>query len=55
MYTTSGDREQEKVILRLGADHYMQKTNSFLQLCEELERLMALIDKKIVSKRLQRS
>jgi CheY-like chemotaxis protein len=46
MYTTSGDREQEKVILKLGADHYMQKTVSFEGLCKELGRLIRLVGSK---------
>jgi CheY-like chemotaxis protein len=50
MYTTSGDREQEKTILRLGADYYMRKTNSFKQLCDELDRVLDLIAKKVVPK-----
>jgi CheY-like chemotaxis protein len=44
MYTTSGDREQEKVLLLLGADHYMRKTTSFMELCKELQRLLAIVD-----------
>jgi CheY-like chemotaxis protein len=47
MYTTSGDREQEKVILLLGADYYMRKTNSFTQLCDELARVLDLISRKL--------
>jgi CheY-like chemotaxis protein len=47
MYTTSGDREQEKVVLLLGADYYMQKTTSFEGLCKELTRLFELINKKV--------
>ena len=47
MYTTSGDREHEKLILYLGADYYMQKTVSFHGLCEELKRLFDLINKKV--------
>ena len=43
MYTTSGDREQEKLILYLGANHYMRKTTSFTQLCDELDRLLKLV------------
>lgn len=50
MYTTSGDREQENVVLLLGADYYMQKTVSFTNLCEELSRLFDLIGKNIDSK-----
>lgn len=46
MYTTSGDREQEKVVLLLGADYYMQKTTSFKTLCEEVDRLITLVEKK---------
>jgi CheY-like chemotaxis protein len=46
MYSTSGDREQEKVVLHLGADHYMQKTASFTELCNELGRLLGLIGEK---------
>lgn len=53
MYTTSGDREQEKVVLLLGADHYMQKTVSFKDLCEELARLFSLIDQHIDLKTLK--
>ena len=45
MYTTSGDREQEKVILLIGADYYMRKTTSFQTLCDELNRLLDLVDK----------
>jgi CheY-like chemotaxis protein len=44
MYTTSGDREQEKVLLLLGADYYMRKTTSFMELCKELQRLLAIVD-----------
>lgn len=47
MYTTSGDREQEKLVLRLGADYYMKKTNTFTQLCDELSRLLDLVDRKL--------
>jgi DNA-binding response OmpR family regulator len=47
MYTTSGDREQEKVILGLGADHYMRKTSSFEELCRELDRLLESIGKQL--------
>jgi CheY-like chemotaxis protein len=47
MYTTSGDREQEKTVLLLGADHYMRKTTSFSTLCSELDRLLLLIAKKL--------
>jgi CheY-like chemotaxis protein len=54
MYTTSGDREQEKVILLLGADYYMQKTISFDTLCTELTRLFVLIAKKVDLKTLTR-
>ncbi len=54
LYTTSGDREQEKVVLLLGADYYMQKTVSFNGLCEELARLFDLIDKKVDIKTLRR-
>lgn len=45
MYTTSGDREQEKVVLLLGADYYMQKTINFKSLCQELSRLFDLIER----------
>ncbi len=55
MYTTSGDREQERVILLLGADFYMQKTVSFHGLCEELKRLIDLIDNKVDLKTLPRN
>lgn len=41
VYTTSADREHEKVIRLLGADEYMQKTTSFTDLCSELSRLLA--------------
>ena len=44
MYTTSGDREEEKVALLLGADHYMKKTASFDQLCDEIQRLLAMVE-----------
>jgi CheY-like chemotaxis protein len=54
MYTTSGDREQEKVVLLLGADYYMQKTVSFSGLCVELRRLFDLINKNIDLKTLGR-
>jgi CheY-like chemotaxis protein len=53
MYTTSGDREQEKVVLLLGADYYMQKTVSFIGLCDELARLFEVIDKSIDLKELR--
>jgi CheY-like chemotaxis protein len=46
MYTTSGDREQEKVALLLGADHYMKKTISFDDLCIEIQRLLAIVDRQ---------
>lgn len=46
MYTTSGDREEEKVIKMLGADYYMRKTTSFHQLCKELNRLLNEISEK---------
>lgn len=45
MYTTSGDREQEKVVLLLGADHYMRKTTSYKTLCSELKRLLVLVER----------
>jgi CheY-like chemotaxis protein len=48
MYTTAGDRELEKAILLLGADYYMKKTNSYQQLCDELDRLITMIDKGIL-------
>jgi CheY-like chemotaxis protein len=51
MYTTSGDREQEKVILHLGADYYMRKTTSFQALCDELHRLLHLIDAGALTKK----
>jgi DNA-binding response OmpR family regulator len=44
MYTTSGDREEEKVALLLGADHYMKKTASFEHLCLEIKRLLTLVE-----------
>lgn len=47
MYTTSGNRAHEESTLLLGADFYMQKTNSFKQLCVELERLLSLITCKL--------
>jgi CheY-like chemotaxis protein len=50
MYTTSGDREEEKVLLILGADHYMRKTTSFTGLCAELKRIIELIERKLQSK-----
>jgi CheY-like chemotaxis protein len=46
MYTTSGDREQEKVIMLLGASYYMKKTTSFQHLCSELNRLLEDIGRK---------
>lgn len=46
MYTTSGDREQENVVRLFGADYYMQKTTSFVGLCEEVDRLLSLVEKK---------
>lgn len=48
MYTTSGDREQEKLVLMLGADHYLLKANSFTHLCDELKRLLDIIGQNIV-------
>ena len=51
MYTTSGDQAQEKYILELGADYYMRKTNSFEQLCTELNRLLDDIAQKHFRKR----
>lgn len=50
MYTTSGDRAQENAILRLGANYYMRKTNSFDQLCTELNRLLDDISKNFERK-----
>jgi CheY-like chemotaxis protein len=47
MYTTSGDREEEKVALLLGADHYMKKTTSFNQLCSEIKRLLTIVETQI--------
>lgn len=47
MYTTSGDREDEKVTLLLGADYYLQKTTNFNFLCSELKRLLTLVENKI--------
>lgn len=44
MYTTSGDREEEKVALLLGADHYMKKTVNFEHLCSEIQRLLAMVE-----------
>ena len=44
MYTTSGDREEEKVALLLGADHYMKKTVSFDHLCSEIQRLLGMVE-----------
>jgi CheY-like chemotaxis protein len=46
MYTTSGDREEEKVSLLLGADHYLQKNTNFDHLCTELQRLLELVQNK---------
>ena len=46
MYTTSGDREEEKVTLMLGADHYMKKTNSFADLCQELKAVLTLVENR---------
>jgi CheY-like chemotaxis protein len=46
MYTTSGDREQEKSVLAFGADYYMRKANGFEQLCTELDRLIVLINSR---------
>jgi CheY-like chemotaxis protein len=48
MYTTLGDRAQENVILKLGADYYMRKTYSFDELCTELHRLLDVISQKEV-------
>jgi DNA-binding response OmpR family regulator len=48
MYTTLGDRAQENVILKLGADYYMRKTYSFDELCTELHRLLDEISQKEV-------
>ena len=47
MYTTSGNREEENFILKLGADYYMRKTASFTQLCDELQRLLQLVEKEV--------
>src|SRR5688572_3417451 len=44
MYTTSGDREEEKVVRVLGAAYYMRKTTSFVGLCNELKRVLDIID-----------
>lgn len=50
MYTTSGDRAHEKVILQLGADYYMRKASTFDQLCRELNRLLADMSQKLAKK-----
>lgn len=47
MYTTSGDREHEKVVLLLGADYYMQKTANFKQLCDELDRVLTRLGERL--------
>ena len=44
MYTTSGNRSHEEHILKLGADYYMRKTNSFHELCSELKRLLSTVE-----------
>ncbi|HEY0741085.1 MAG TPA: response regulator [Chryseosolibacter sp.] len=44
MYASSGDREEEKVALLLGADHYMRKTASFQLLCSEIQRLLIMVE-----------
>jgi CheY-like chemotaxis protein len=44
MYSSSGDREEEKVALLLGADHYMKKTTSFQHLCSEIQRLLIMVE-----------
>lgn len=54
MYTTSGDREQEKVLLLLGATYYMRKTVSYKDLCKELTRLIKMVDHKAELNRLKR-
>lgn len=54
MYTTSGDREDEKVVRFLGADYYMQKTVSFESLCHEMKRVLDLIDAKVDLKTIRR-
>lgn len=46
MYTTSGDREEEKVALLLGADHYMKKTANFRELCAEIQRLLSMVERQ---------
>ena len=51
MYTTSGDRELEKTLLMLGADHYMQKTVSFAELCVELKRLLQVVGQKLQARK----
>lgn len=51
MYTTSGDREHEKLVLRLGADYYMRKTNGFDELCAEVNRLLDKISQKLLKMR----
>lgn len=50
MYTTAGNAVQEQYILSLGADYFLKKTNTFNQLCIELERLLLLIEQKLVKR-----
>ena len=45
MYTTAGNAVQEQYVLSLGADYFLKKTNTFTQLCTELERLFLVIEK----------
>jgi len=47
MYTTTGDPENKKLLLQLGADYYMQKTVKFESLCKELTRLFELLNKDV--------
>jgi CheY-like chemotaxis protein len=51
MYTTSGDRALEKTLLMLGADHYMQKTVGFKELCVELKRLLEIVGQKLLARK----
>lgn len=45
IYTTSVDREHEKVALMLGADHCVKKMTNFTDLCAEVNRLLKLLNK----------
>lgn len=47
MHTTCSDPAQQHLVMKLGADHYMQKASSFDLLREELSNLLNRFDTKV--------